>query len=340
MKMIAREAGVTVTTVSRILNRKGFPYAAETEERIFAIAERLRYRPNALVLGMQTGRTGLAGVMIPTSTPFYAGLVTGLHHTLLDNETVMLLTWNARTSNHDREDDTWERQIIHKLVDRRVDGIILRPSCEEFQSSYFEEIWERDIPLILVDREMSFVKTDFVGTDDQTGGKQAAEFLYSLGHRRLLFAGESELVSTSRHRKEGFIAAVAGMPDAYCRVLDLGRPEAPAELAEILRSPDRPTGVFAYNDAVGESIVMLAKEAGLEVPRDLSVVGFGNEPSPSAPIALTTFDQQPMVIGDAAAKLYLERTTNRTGPKKVRRILIEAKLVERQSTSQFLLGSQ
>ena len=112
-----------------------------------------------------------------------------------------------------------------------------------------------------------------------------------------------------------------------------------AELAEILRSPDRPTGVFAYNDAVGESIVMLAKEAGLEVPRDLSVVGFGNEPSPSAPIALTTFDQQPMVIGDAAAKLYLERT-NRTGPKKVRRILIEAKLVERQSTSQFLLGSQ
>ena len=249
----------------------------------------------------------------------------------------MLLTWNARTAN--REDDTWERQIIHKLVDRRVDGIILRPSCEEFQSSYFEEIWERDIPLILVDREMSFVKTDFVGTDDQTGGKQAAEFLYSLGHRRLLFAGESELVSTSRHRKEGFIAAVAGMPDAYCRVLDLGRPEAPAELAEILRSPDRPTGVFAYNDAVGESIVMLAKEAGLEVPRDLSVVGFGNEPSPSAPIALTTFDQQPMVIGDAAAKLYLERT-NRTGPKKVRRILIEAKLVERQSTSQFWLGSQ
>ena len=310
MKTIAEEAGVTLTTVSRILNHKGGKYAEGTKQKIFEIAERLKYRPNALVHGMQTGRTHTAGVMIPVSTPFYSQVVTGIHHTFLENQTIMLLGWNPLKT--DQPDEPTERGIIHQLIDRRVDGVILRPSCEAFERSYFEEIWERDIPLILFDREMSNVAADFVGTDDEAGGRMAAEFLLSLGHRQLLFIGSSERVSTSRFREAGFRNVLSETANACGRSLDVDRPDLNDSILQLLRRDDAPTGIFCYNDMTAEVVARLLVEEGFDIPRDVSLVGFGNEPSGSCPVALTTFDQHPDLIGKTAAKMYLDRVNENT----------------------------
>jgi LacI family transcriptional regulator len=330
MKTIAEEAGVTLTTVSRILSDKSgkYKYAEKTREKIFAIAERLKYRPNALVLGMQSGKTGTAGVLIPTSSWFYSQIVAGIHEIFLDHQTIMLLDWNSRSLN--KKDDALERQIIHQMVDRRVDGIILRPTCEEFERSYFEEIWERDIPLILVDREMAKISTDFVGTDDEAGGRAAAEYLLSLGHTRLLFIGSGQLVSTSRHREDGFRRVLSETPGAFCRTINIDQDESPDKLVALLRRPDRPTAVFCYNDPVAERTIPLITAAGLNIPDDISIIGFGNEQSGDCPVSLTTFDQHPLKIGAAAAQMYLKRISgNDTG---IRRELIKPDLVVRLSS--------
>lgn len=326
MKTIAEEAGVTLTTVSRILNNKGGKYADKTKDRIFEIADRLKYRPNALVLGMQNGKTNTVGVMLPTSEWFYSQIIAGIHEVFLDHEILMMLDWNSRSIN--KKDDALERRIIHQLVDRRVDGIILRPTCEEFESSYFEEIWERDIPLVLVDREMSNVKTDFVGTNGEAGGKAAAEYLISLGHRNILFIGAGELVSTSRRREDGFRTVLSESPNACCKTIDIA--SAGEQLPALLMQSDRPSAIFCYSDPVAEEIIPILHEIGLSIPDDISLLGFGNEQSGDCPVALSTFDQHPQLIGTTAAEMYLDRVNGETA-NGVRRELITPDLIVRGS---------
>ena len=331
MKTIAEEAGVTLTTVSRILNDKTgqYKYAEKTKQKIFAIADRLKYRPNALVLGMQTGKTSTAGVMIPASEYFYSQIISGIHEVFLSNETIMLLSWNYDILK--KEDEVVERRIIHQLVDRRVDGIILRPSCEELERSYFEEIWERNIPLILVDREMAKISTDFVGTDDEAGGKTAAERFIELGHREMLFVGSGH-VSTSRHRENGFRKVLSEAPNACCKSIHIDQTDSKEALLKILNQPtNRPTAIFCYNDPVAERVVSIVQEAGLSIPGDISIMGFGNEPSGNCAVSLTTFDQHPLKIGAAAAQMYLDRV-NGDASNGIQRKLIAPDLVARAST--------
>jgi DNA-binding LacI/PurR family transcriptional regulator len=330
MKTIAEEAGVTLTTVSRILNRKGGKYADSTVEKIFEIADRLKYRPNALVHGMQSGETRTAGVMVPVSSWFYAQIVDGIHTVFLENNVIMLLGWNPK-SKHDK-DDQQERHIIHQLVDRRVDGVILRPGSEEMERSYFEEIWEREIPLIIVDREMLQVSADFVGTDDTKLGREAAKYLIELGHRQLLFVGDSADVSTSRHREEGFRQVLSESAGASCRAINYGDGEEAEAVARLLRSKDRPTAIFCYNDPMAEYVGGMLREAGLSVPGDVSLLGAGNQASGNFPVPISTFDQHPRQIGAAAAQIYLDRAY---GPKSSgRRLeLIPADLLVRATTA-------
>ncbi len=329
MKTIAEEAGVTLTTVSRILSNKGGKYADKTKKKIFAIADRLKYRPNALVLGMQTGETGTAGVMIPASDFFYSQIISGIHEVFLNNKTIMLLSWNYAILK--KEDELLERRIIHQLVDRRVDGIILRPSCEEFERSYFEEIWERNIPLILVDREMAKISTDFAGTDDEAGGKAAAEYLISLGHRNMLFVGAGNSVSTSRHRETGFRKVLSESPNACCKSISTDQKNAKESLLNFFKQQtSRPTAVFCYNDPVAEWVVSSVEETGLSIPGDISIIGFGNDSSGNCNIPLTTFDQHPQKIGAIAAQMYLDRV-NGTAVGGIRRELVAPDLVTRAS---------
>ena len=314
MRTIADEAGVTLTTVSRIISHAEgkYKYAAKTRKRVLDIAERLKYRPNALVRGMQTGRTGTAGVMVPPDG-FYSEVVVGIHEELFNNDTIMLLSWNHRSINN--REEKMERQIIHQMIDRRVDGIILRPSSEDFARSYFEEIWERDIPLILIDRHLSGIDTDFVGTEDLAGGKMAAEHLLALGHRNLLFSGARSSISTSRLREEGFRRVLSETPNAFCRSLyedqrHMMTADLINELLALLKSKERPTGLFCYNDFFAHQAVSAVRQAGFSVPGDLSILGFGNQPTLEGGIPLTTFDQHPGRIGQLAARMYLNRINN------------------------------
>lgn len=306
MKAIAEEAGVSLTTVSCILNKKDLKYSTATKDRIYAIAKRLKYRPNALIHGMQTGKSGMAGVMIPNNTWFYSQINSGIHDVFSKSSTLMLLNWNYKCFSD--EDLELERSIIHQMIERRVEGILLRPSFEGFQKSYFEEILERNIPLILVDRELKDLQTDYVGSDDAHGGSEAAKHLFELGHREALYVG-ANTVSTSHHRQRGFQEkwehATGQCPLAInCENIDFEK-----QLTEQFnkKKKNRPTAVFCLNDSVAGRVISIAEEVGLSIPQDLSIVGFGHECLSHVRYDLTTFEQHPMEIGQTAAKLYLDR---------------------------------
>jgi LacI family transcriptional regulator len=333
LKDVAREAGVDVSTVSRILGGRASLYAEATCKKVQDAAATLHYRPNATARGMATGSTRMVGVTVP-GTGYLARIVEGINEALLEHGHLMLHAWNPDTFV--ASDNTVQKKIIHELVERQVDGVILRVGSEEFEQTYFDEILQRGIPMIVVDREMARFKTDFVGSDDVAIGRDAARLLLDLGHRRLLFVGEMEKVSTSRLREQGFREAVSEADDAACRKIELAynSPDT-ATLVEQLREDERPTAVFCYSDGLASFVYQAVSEAGLNIPDDISILSCGNLSWTHAlNPPLTTFDQHPGEIGKKAVELYLERVGETPSDSSVpREIRVRAELVVRGSTA-------
>jgi len=333
LKTIAEEAGVTIATVSRILRGKvkGRPH---TRKIVLEAADRYGYRPNLLVKALQTGRSQTIGVMLDIGDSYFARIAVGIHDVLVDADHVPLILW-ARTERRRAVERGNELEQIHRLVDRRVDALILCARDDTVGEDYVSEILQRRIPLVTVDRRLEGVPADFAGTDDVLGGRRAAEHLIGLGHRRLaVLTGPSD-VRLAHDRAAGFQAVVEACDGATCSVYEEityrdGRPGAEALLAA---SP-RPTALFATNDIMVPDVYQVAAQLGVRIPGDLSVVGFADVFPPDAlRPRLTTVHQEPERLGRMAATMTLDHLYGRAprGAPRVERI--EPELVIRESTA-------
>ncbi len=334
LRQVAEAADVSIATVSRVLNNTGRKaYSPDTAERVQRAAKRLGYRPNLLMRGVAGHATRTIGVQVPLSGDFYPGVLQGIHDHLAEFDCALILAWN-KEDIAPPESGTELRQI-HRLIDRRVDGVILRPTHDSVSDMYFEEVWERGIPLVAVDRAIPGVHCDFAGTDDRAVGRMAAEYLLGLGHRRLGHLAGPASVSTASDRRAGFEEAVAAFgAGATCLTVEaLDFSGAREESRRLLRADPRPTALFAANDEMAETLYELAAELGLSIPGDLSVVGCGDllaghylRP------ALTTFDQHPYRIGQEAARLVLDRIEGDGNQEKPREVRVSPEIVVRGSS--------
>lgn len=311
VRALAEEIGVSAMTVSRALN--GHPNVSEaTRDRVLKAAARHGYRPNRLARGVLTGRSGTIGVMVSPVKPFEAHVVLGIHDALVEQRYLPLLHFHSLGPSAER--DTQELDYIHRLLDHRVEGLIFWPSDETVPDVYLKEVWERNVPLVAIDRHLPETRADFSGTDDVAAGRLAAEHLIALGHRRLAHVGGEPNVSTYSDRHEGFEQAVRNhglTPDiATCRHDD-GFDAA----LELLTADARPTAIFAASDVIALGVYRAAAAAGLTVGRDLSVVGCADLPFARdlAP-PLTTIRQDPYEIGRQAARLLLQRLAGKSPP--------------------------
>ncbi len=342
LKRIAIEAGLAEATVSRILRGRDQCTPA-TRERVLELARKHRYRPNMLVRGMQTGRTQTIGVLLPLAHEFFGLVFHGIHDVLVQADHVPIMLWC-----HDQLDDgnvpgngeSLELRQIYRLIDRRVDGIILRSVDDAANDTYLHEIADRQLPLVAVDRLLDRYPSDFVGNDDRSLGRLAAEYLLGLGHRRLAFVGGPETVSIFRLRAKGF-AELARAGGAACRSLfepALGEMSTP--LRALLTTSDRPTAILAASDNLAVKIYQVAAELGLAIPDDLSVVGCGNlsfDPFMTPP--LTSIEQHAIDIGREAATLLLQRLDHDpAAPPEPYHHHLPVDLVPRQSTSRAAGG--
>lgn len=322
---IAREAQVSRVTVSLVLAGKD-ETNPETRQRVLEAAERLKYRPNLLVKGMKTGRTGFIGVIAPVAVPFHAQIVHGIHDTLIGAECVPLLLW-ADTSETGK---TTELEQIHRLTDRRVDGIIIWPLDASVPDVHFREIWERNIPLVTVDRETT-THADHVGTDEELGGRLVAEHLLSLGHRHVAHLTYPVRPGSIARRRQAFCdAIVAG--GGKCDVFE-GEPAQLSQRAvDMLAVSKLPTAVFAATDALAMKVYSAAARRGLRIPDDLSVVGYADFSFAAELVPpLTTVRQDPYAIGQTAAQMLLQRLADGLG-EKPQRVYLTPSLIVRQST--------
>lgn len=330
MKDIARELGVSVVTVSKVI-RNHTDIGEETRQRVLKRVKELNYQPNPAARALVTGKTYTAGLIVPDLMhPFFAEVATGLSNTLRRKNYSLLIS----SSQGDPE---LERQEIKRLLSRRLDGIVIASTQWTVES--FRRIEEQKVPYILLDRSFLGMPSNFVGVDDVKVGRMATEHLIDVGCRRIAHI-RGLATSTAVGRLEGYNQALAKRDLAPLQdYVIAGRStdadswssghEAMKKLLELKPAPD---GVFCYNDPIAIGVIDAILEAGYRVPQDIAVIGCGNlHFDKSLRVPLSSVDQQSIGIGERAGKLILA-VIEAKAPQQPRSIMLDPSLVPREST--------
>jgi DNA-binding LacI/PurR family transcriptional regulator len=326
IKDIARRAGVSHSTVSRALS--GSPLVNhDTKRRIQELAREMGYTPSAVARAMSTGRTRTLGLVVTTiADPFVAEVVRGIEETALDQGYNVILC----SSNGDPER---ELAAVRTLRAKWVDALIVTSS---WVGDFYEQLAEIQAPLVLINNQQPGESTYSVRNDDLRGGALAAEYLAGLGHTRIAYVTGPERAMASQLRLEGVQRALEsagiGIPGKW--ILDgTGLPEGGERAVErLLRASPCPTALFCYNDATAMGCLRAAKQAGLHVPRDLSILGYDDiAAAPYLDPPLTTVAQTKYALGQTATEMALALIQ---GQEKTRDILLQPQLVIRSSCNE------
>lgn len=328
---IARESGVSKSTVSRVLNGQGH-VSEEARKRVLEAVQRLDYTPNGLARGLSGRRTGMVGfVLSDISNPFFPEIARGVE------DVARSLGYTVFLANTDGELER-EEEAVRLLVERRVDGVIFGSVTEDTRC--LPRLAEIGIPFVLAGRSTRDPHLDCVVVDNVTGGRLAAEHLIGLGHSRIAFIGGPPKVLASVERYEGFRQAMraAGLAEDPSRVCwaDFRYEGGYRQARSLLRSSRRrPTAIFAANDQMAIGAVDAALDLGLRVPEDVAVVGFDDIPAARLrTIQLTTVAQPKYDIGSLAMRLLAQRIDERSRsapPGEPHRMLLAPRLVVRRT---------
>jgi len=243
----------------------------------------------------------------------------------------VLCTGSDRSASPDLP--TSELTQVHRLIDRRVDGVVIAPSAFALYDKSLREVWERNLPMVMIFGELDVPHAQFVGIDVRRGGQLAAEHLASLGHRRVAVV-ESNAVQL-RERVNGFIDGCKAAGITPRRVRSDDEYSCGEAGATLMQGEDRPTAVFCESDFLAESFCDAALVLGLRIPGDVAVVGFGDLPVTRIRRPQITSISPPVAeVGRRAATLLLDaidrRLAGRT-PERAR-IRFEPRVVARAST--------
>lgn len=304
---IARQLGVSAMTVSRVLTGKP-EVSPEMRAKVTECARKLGYQPNRWARSLVTQRSYMIGVVIPEIAHlFFADVISGIEE-VLDRANYDILLC------HSRGDPARERTEIQTLIGSHIDGLIVASVQPAKSPDLFLDLQRQGVPFVLFDRV--FPGYDFlsVGLDDLTAGEIAAQFLLDLGHRRIAHIAGPD-VSPGKLRRQGFLSAMrkAGFPVPADWIVqapfDMERGRHAAK--QILAHGLPPTAIFAANDPLAIGAIYACREAGLEVPRDVSVMGVGNIEGPYHPNPfLTTIDWPRQELGRKAASFLLDALRN------------------------------
>jgi LacI family transcriptional regulator len=321
---VAARAGVSVATVSKVINQR-YGVSAETFARVQAVIEELGYEASLVAQSLRNHKTNVIGILVSDLEPFSTELLKGAADAIRGSGfELVVYSAGGRVGDH----VGWERRYLSRLSGTLVDGAILvTPTVVDVRYG---------APIVAVDPHTGPSDLPTIDSDNLRGAQLAAEHLISLGHRRIgMLTGRSDLQS-ARLREEGFRQALAAagiaVDDDLMQPGDYDPEVSAASALRLLKSEHPPTAVFAANDISAIATVTAAASLGIRVPDDLSVVGFDNVPESalnSPP--LTTVHQPIREMGQCAIEMLIRLIRGETSDPV--HLTLATSLVVRQSTT-------
>jgi DNA-binding LacI/PurR family transcriptional regulator len=324
---VAKHAGVGVGTVSRVLNDRD-AVSEGTRRKVLAAIRELDYSPSPVARRLSGGKAMAIGVIVPFFTnASVVKRLQGVTAVLASSEYDLVLFDVERAENRDR--------LLSGVVQRKMVDALLIISLQPAASD-MARFLEADLPAVVIDGHHPNLPSVFV--DNVEGGRQATQHLLALGHRRIAYISDPRSnpfnYSPTTDRYEGYRQALseAGAPcrDEFYREGKLSEETARVLAHELLALPERPTAVFAYSDTQAIGVLTAARERGLRVPADLSVVGF-DDIETAEYMQLTTVRQSLYESGVRGAELLLEVMSDSTTAS--RHLQLPTELVIRQTTA-------
>ncbi len=323
---VAERAGVSKSTVSRVLQGAGQRVSPETQAAVWDAIHALGYERNAVASSLRTERTFMMMLMTPDITnPFWPEVARGLQ------DTVEPAQYSVVLANSDW-DVAREKQFLQTLRRNRFDALVINPTAVSNQ-----DLLDLHTPTVVLGVGNEFPDFDVVGSDSRHGALEALNYLYILGHRRIACIWGQHRAGWAQTRLNGYLDFLRqhALPHDECLVI-----EAPFDLAGghwamrlLLALPERPTAVFAANDILAIGALRAACEAGLTIPGELSIIGMDDIYAAAMTTPpLTTMAKSKYETGRWAAQYVLERLNGQAPPAGRRRAL-PCQLVVRGTTA-------
>lgn len=328
IKSVAKEAGVSVATVSRVLNHPD-SVAQETKEHIISVMESLNYKPSLLARGLKMSRTGTIALLIPDITDLgYMEIAKGVEDVAHQKANNIMLCSTE-------DDEAKELDYIENFVARKVDGIILVSTHQN--KSQLDEIKSQGIPVVLIGKNEELRGENLVYTDYDTATADAIHHLMEIGHTRIGAIVGNRPVIENADKMAGFKRALAEgkLTQSTDSIIEDENSIEGGFLAasKLLGLKSRPQAVFVTSDMMAIGVMEKIKQEGLRIPEDIAVVGFDNlKISGYLEPKLTTVTKPVYRMGLVSARLLYDLMDELSEePSEPQEILIQSKLKVRKS---------
>jgi LacI family transcriptional regulator len=324
IKDVAREAGVGLMTVSRVINGvPGRKFSEATAQRVREAIRQLGYEPNHVARSLRGQRSGVIGLVTTNvADPFWASCAHGVELEARKQNYVPILVASD-------EDCLLEERQVAALQAHRVDGLLLVSTYRNKRTTLTSRLAK--IPTVAVDRPISGFKTDCVLVLNHEAAYEATRHLIGHGHQRIAFLGYAERIYTVRERIEGYARAMheAGL-ECVIRASTSGPAGVPLLASDLFALKRRPTAMFAANTLVMHGIMETAFNLGLKIPDDVALAGFEDfKWAGLVTPGLTVVRQPGEEMGRRAAQMLFERLAGKKGPPQ--RIVLDTELIIRES---------
>jgi LacI family transcriptional regulator len=325
IRELADAAGVSIATVSRVLNNKPHPVGRATRQRILALAQELGYRPNLAARSLRTERSSTIGIITDNiDSAHTTTMIRGIQDRVKADGYICIVIsadWNPEV----------EREAIHDLVSRSIDGIIF---AETWHRSANELLELSHKPYVFVHRQFASEHPYSVTPDEVYGARVATGHLISLGHRRIGYINGPAEYYASADRLHGYAEELAAngivLDPQLVRRGDWQVQSGYAAAGELLSVQSQPTAIFAGNDLMAAGAMYAIFDAGLRVPQDVAVVGYDNrEIARIFRPSMTTVTLPLYAMGQASAQILLDLLAGKPEPQA--EIKIRGRLIIRES---------
>jgi DNA-binding LacI/PurR family transcriptional regulator len=326
LKTIATRLGVSISTVSRAL--KNHPdIREETKKAVVQLAEELEYEPNHLAFQLLKRKSNAIGVIVPRiSYRLYADAISGME-AVAEAEGYQLLICQSN------EDYQKEIKQINSLIASRVSGIILSVSAHTTQYDHLLRIQSRNIPFVLFNRDCEQITCSKVLIDNHKAAFEAVCHMLDRGKRAIAFVGGPPHLQISHRREKGYRAALLaagfGLREELIRHVEFNKESIEENIHALLHH--QPDALLTYSDQIAQQALVIARRQGLDIPQDLALIGFNDEPvdellEPS----LSSVRQPAYEMGTEAARLIFKELNSTKFA--YERIILESQLIPREST--------